>query len=200
VIGRLLAWWERSECADDMTMLLLTASDGVSSFDDGPVRRASAALSGCALSVGTAEGATWVAVRGHATWKDAAVLRATCVAAFDANRSVVVDLTCCTMLDSTLLGTLHELVVRAEPRLSLHLRGVSDEIRGVFEELAMTKVLSTIAPGKRTAPASMVDLHPEGDAGQTLVLHAHELLAGLSETNAEQFQPVIDALQCESLH
>ena len=201
VIGRLLAWWERSQCADDdMTMLLLTASDGVSSFDDSPVRRPSAALSGCALSVGTVEGATWVAVLGQATWKDAAVLRATCVAAFDANRSVVVDLTRCTMLDSTLLGTLHELVVRAEPRQSLHLQGVSDEIRSVFEELAMTKVLSTIASSPQTAPASMVALHPEGDAGQSLVLHAHELLAQLSGSNAEQFQPVIDALQREALH
>jgi len=46
----------------------------------------------------------------------------------------------------------------------------------------------------------MLPLRPEGDAAQHLILHAHELLAELSTNNAEQFQPVIDALQREAAH
>jgi hypothetical protein len=74
------------------------------------------------------------------------------------------------------------------------------EIRGLFEELAMTQVLASVAPGTEPVPPSMLPLRPEGDAAQHLILHAHELLAELSTNNAEQFQPVIDALQREAAH
>jgi serine phosphatase RsbU (regulator of sigma subunit) len=196
VVRSLLTWAARGEPAeDDVTLLLLTASSGASTFDLDPALPPRAAASSCAVSAGSVGGTTWVAVRGHATWKDAGVLRAACFDALDAQRSILVDLASCTMLDSTLLGTLHEIVVRAEPRHAVHVQGAGEPIRALFEELTMTQVLSTMAPDSRPAPAGMTDLRPEGDAAQALVLHAHELLAGLSPSNAEQFQPVVDALQ-----
>jgi phosphoserine phosphatase RsbU/P len=201
MIDRLLKYFERSECADDdMTLLLLTASSGVSTFDVDDVEAPRDVPRDCALSVGSSDGTRWVVVRGQATWKDAAVLRATCMEALGAEHEVVIDLSCCTMLDSTVLGTLHELVVRAEPHRSLRVQGASDAIHGLFEELAMTKVLESIAPSSQPWPAGMIDLRPEGDAAQSLVLHAHELLAELSASNAEQFQPVVDALRREAVH
>jgi anti-anti-sigma regulatory factor len=202
VVGRLLSWSGRSGGDDDdTTLLLLTAASGRSTFDDASCAATpTAAPANCALSVGLAEGATWVAVQGGATWKDAAVLRATCTEAIDSGRTVVVDLARCTSLDSTLLGTLHELVVRAESRRSLCIQGASQEILGLFEELAMRLVLSCVSPSVRPTPAGMRALRPEGDSAQHLVLHAHELLAELSAGNAEQFQPVIDALHREAAH
>jgi DNA-binding NtrC family response regulator len=124
--------------------------------------------------------ALWIVVTGAGT--------------FDEGHSVVVDRAACTMLDSTMLGTLHELVVRAEPRASLRVQSADENIRGLFEELAMTQVLTALAPNPRSVPATMIDLHAHGDDAQSLVLHAHELLADLSAKNAAQFQPVIDAL------
>jgi hypothetical protein len=59
-----------------------------------------------ALSIGSTDGTTWVVVQGRASWKDATALRDTCLEALDAGRSVVVALAACTMLDSTVLGTL----------------------------------------------------------------------------------------------
>jgi hypothetical protein len=88
--------------------------------------------------------------------------------------------------------------VRAGPRRSLRVQGVSEEIRGLFEELAMTQVLAAVAASARAPPAGLVDLRPEGDSAQHLVLHAHELLAELSPSNGEQFRPVIEALQREA--
>jgi anti-anti-sigma regulatory factor len=201
MIDRLLTRFEASEYADDdTTLLLLTASSGVSTFDGDAADPPRDVPRNCALSVGSSEGTRWVVVRGQATWKDAAVLRAKCMEALDAECHVVIDLASCTMLDSTLLGTLHELVARAEPDRSLRVQGASNAIRGLFEELAMTKVLASIAPTAEPWPAGMIDLRPEGDAGQGLVLHAHELLAELSASNAEQFQPVVDALLRETTH
>jgi phosphoserine phosphatase RsbU/P len=201
VIGRLLTFFERSEGADDdMTLLLLSASSGASSFDVDEAAPPRTVPKDCALSVGSSEGTRWVVVKGEAIWKDAAVLRATCMEALDAEHDVVIDLARCTMLDSTLLGTLHELVVRAEPHRSLRVQGASKPILGLFEELAMTRVLASIAPSSQPSPATMTDLRPEGDADPSLVLHAHELLAELSASNAEQFQPVVDALRRETVH
>ena len=64
---------------DDVTLLLLTARSGVSTFDAGPVAKRPTPSSHSALSVGSSEDTTWVLIRGRATWKDAAVLRDTCI-------------------------------------------------------------------------------------------------------------------------
>ncbi len=201
VVARLVGWSCRAATEDDTTLVLLTASGGASTFDDHPAAPPDvAAAESCGLSVGSTPEQTWIAVQGPATWKDAAVMRATCVEALDAGRGVVVDLARCTLLDSTVLGTLHEVVVRAEPRHAVHVQGASLEIRALFEELAMTQVLASVVAGTDPVPQGMLPLRPEGDAGKHLVQHAHELLAELSASNAEQFQPVIDALRREAAH
>jgi sigma-B regulation protein RsbU (phosphoserine phosphatase) len=199
VLDQLLTWSERGEHADDdMTLLLLTASRGVSTFDDERPTAKAVRTADCAVSTASSDGTTWVVVRGPATWKDAGALRDACMEALDASRAVVVDLSDCTMLDSTMLGTLHEIVVRAGPRASLQVQGVTEEIRGLFVELAMAQVIASLAPSPRPVPAVTCAPRSEGDATKGLVLHAHELLAELSASNAEQFQPVVDALRREA--
>jgi len=199
VIDHLLTWAAHDECAaaaDDMTLLLLTASPGVSSVDADHATTSLTAPINCSLSLGGDGTTTWAVVRGHATWKDAAVLREACIEAFDAGRHVIVDLAACTMLDSTMLGTLHELVVRAAAVGSLRIQSVDDKLRALFVELEMTQVLSAIAPCAQLPPARLVEprLPVNEAASLRIVLHAHELLAKLSPRNATQFQPVIDGL------
>ena len=204
VIDALLGWTERgAHDDDDMTLLLLSANAGASTLDADadPVPTPSTTPCDGTLSLGADERTTWVVVRGRVIWTDAAVLRETCIDALDAGRSVIVDLAACIMLDSTILGTLHELVVKAEPRGSFHLQHVDETIRGLFIELAMTQVLSSIALDARPAPVSLLEPRPESaPTTPGLVLHAHELLAELSAGNADVFQPVIEALRREADH
>jgi serine phosphatase RsbU (regulator of sigma subunit) len=215
---------------DDRTLLLVTARRGASTFDADRAAQPRAAPTDCSLSVGAAGSNAWIVVRGRATWQDAAALRGACIEALDAGQDVIVDLGASTMLDSTVLGTLHELVARADtrpstraqssvrekvildgallgalgeravgPKPSLRIQNVGEELRELFLELAMTQVLSAIAPCAKPAPAGMTELRTNGGvATQDLILHAHELLAELSAGNAEQFQPVVDALRRET--
>ena len=197
VIDSLLTWAEGADrdADDDVTLLLLTASTGVSMVDADRVVTANTAPTGGSLALGSDGETTWVVVRGRATWTDAATLREACIGALDAGRAVIIDLGACIMLDSTLLGTLHELVLRAEPRGSFHVQNASDKLRELFVELAMNQVLASISPGARPTPEVMIALQAKSDTSSDVVLQAHELLAALSPSNAEQFQPVIDALK-----
>jgi serine phosphatase RsbU (regulator of sigma subunit) len=192
-----LLTWTNDEHADDMTLLLLTANTGASTIDaDDHAHPRSIPPANCGISVGSEQHTTWVAVRGRVIWTDAAVLRDSCIEALDAGRGVIIDLASCISLDSTMLGTLHELVVRAASRGSLRLQNVGAPIGALFAELAMTDVLSDIMSNPRPTPANMVELRPKDDgAAVGLVLHAHELLAQLSASNAAQFQPVVDLLR-----
>ena len=109
---------------------------------------------------------------------------------------MVVNLASCQMLDSTMLGTLYEVVASDEPHPRVSIQNAGDELLGLFTELAMTRVLSAVTVSGRPAPDAMTDLHPKSDvATQALLLRAHELLAALSASNAAQFQPVVDALR-----
>jgi phosphoserine phosphatase RsbU/P len=199
VIVRLLAsTGPERDADDDRTLLLVTARSGVSTFDIDPAERRRSAPSDCPLWVGNDRTSTWIAIRGRATWKDAAVLRDTCVDALDAGRRVIVDLAACSMLDSTVLGTLHDVIVRTGPAGAIQIQAVSEGVHRLFAELAMTQVLSSIDPCPEAVPVTLRGLHTESVTAATgMVLRAHQLLAQLSVTNAAQFQPVVDALQSE---
>ena len=191
VIDHLLTWTERGErYDDDITILLVTAA---------PVKARPIAIPSkpdCALAVATEASTTWVAIRGRTSWKDAARLRDACLESLNAGQSLIIDLSSCIMLDSTMLGTLHEMVVRAATQGRLQLQNVDDKIRALFEELAMSQVIQTITPVARPTPTAMTELRPvDAPIAGSLILRAHELLAGLSPSNAEQFQPVVDSLR-----
>jgi anti-anti-sigma regulatory factor len=127
-----------------------------------------------------------------------AALRDACLQVLDAGRGAIIDLGACTMLDSTVLGTLHELVTRTQPCTWLRVQNVPEGIRRLFVELAMNQVTSSIVDHAQSLPAGMTVLHARGDPrAHGFLLHAHELLAELSPHNAEQFSPVIEALRRE---
>jgi sigma-B regulation protein RsbU (phosphoserine phosphatase) len=189
-------------CEDDTTLLLLTAESGASTVDADTVEVAGDTIAPTVpterpLRLGVVDDTTWIAVHGRAIWQVAPALRDACLQALAAGCKAVIDLGACTMLDSTVLGTLHELVSRGA-----RLQNVGDELRGLFIELTMTQVLSCVADRAEPLPARMTDVQIKGDAQtQSLILRAHELLAELSPHNAEEFAPVIEALRQEtSLH
>ena len=197
---------------DDVTMLLLTAGDGPSTLDHGAAPAAQTAPSptpllaspaaASAITVGTTTDATWVGVHGRGTWIQSAAFQKASIEAQRAGRTLVVDLLACTYLDSTFLGTLHELVGHADEP-PVRVQGVRPEVRHLFEELSMLRVLKHIASEDLPAPVSML---PAGETSEAAalsrrrILQAHELLVSLSERNRQQFQGVVDAMRADIQH
>src|SRR5207237_362307 len=116
----------------------------------------------CPITTVSADGTTWVAIQGRATWQYAAALREVCLGGLDAGRAVVLDLAACVMLDSTILGTLHELAGGRAG--TLRLQNVPEEIRRLFVELQLTQVLACIADAPWPLPGGMAPVEVRGDA------------------------------------
>jgi serine phosphatase RsbU (regulator of sigma subunit)/anti-anti-sigma regulatory factor len=196
-IDHILALTERSTaCEDDITLLLVTANAGASTIDTDRETMPPPPPAECVLRVGGGEERTWIALEGRATWKHAPALRDACLRALEGTRDVVVDLEACTSLDSTLLGTLHELVARTDAGRGFRLQNAGPDLRALFAELDMRRVLASIVDAPEPLPVAMVPIRVSVDAGaHALVLRAHELLAQLSPGNALEFGPVIEALR-----
>lgn len=182
---------------DDVTILLIDAHAGISWFDNGaavPVAAASAASrpEGAGVFYGEAEHAAYLALRGRATWTQCDAFHETAQAVLDEGHALVLDLSGCEYLDSTFLGTVHELVARGR----VILVGVMPAVRALFEELSMEQVLAHIRDDVPAAP-ELYALNSGNDpaAARKRVLRAHEALSALSERNQEEFRDVIQSLR-----
>jgi anti-anti-sigma regulatory factor len=151
--------------------------------------------------IGDDESRTAVCIRGRGMWTQSAAFHHECSAALDAQRPVMLDLTLCQSLDSTFLGTTHELAEQAERgQLEFRVQGVMPPVEKLFIELGMKAVLermvSTLLPlPRRMKP--LADAAPDPRTRALRVLRAHERLAGLSEENAREFDPLLEQLRQE---
>ncbi|HSV57703.1 MAG TPA: SpoIIE family protein phosphatase [Variovorax sp.] len=184
---------------DDVTILLIDAHAGASWFDNGAELPAAAASGaprpeGEVAFYGETENAAYLALRGRASWMHCDAFHETALAVLDGGRPLVLELSACEYMDSTCLGTVHELVARG----GVVLAGVAPAVRALFEELSMQQVLAAIREDIPAAP----ELYPLGTGGnqavmQRLILHAHEALSALSEHNREEFKGVVESLRGE---
>jgi len=183
---------------DDVTILLVDAHAGASWFDNGaesaPAADAHGGLrpEGDVVFYGETDHAAYLALRGRATWMHCDAFHETALTVLDAGRPLVLDLSGCEYMDSTCLGTVHELVARG----GVSLVGVGPAVRALFEELSMQQVLAAIRDDGPAAP----ELHALGArreqaATQKRILQAHEALSALSEHNREEFKDVVDSLR-----
>ena len=182
---------------DDVTILLIDAHAGISWFDNGAAVPAVAAAvaprpEGAGVFYGETELAAYLALRGRATWMQCDAFHETAQAVLDAGHALVLDLSGCEYLDSTFLGTIHELVGRGRVTLV----GVRPAVRALFEELSMDQVLAHI-PEDIPASPEFYALGTASDpaAARKRILRAHEALSALSEHNHEEFRDVIQALR-----
>ena len=115
--------------------------------------------------------------------------------------AVSLDLTLCEHLDSTFLGTIHELVEHADRKdVELRLQGVMPPVEDLFREVGMKRVMEHIVPVMLPLPSQMSPLVVEAQErrSQALrILKAHEGLATLSESNLREFDPLLEALRRE---
>jgi hypothetical protein len=186
---------------DDVTVLLLDARPGESLFDNGtgasaqahePSTRAAAE----SIFYGESEAGSFFVLRGRGTWLNADAFFETAIGLMEEGRAVYVDLGACSYLDSTFLGTLHELAMYAKGRAALRLQHVPATIRALFDEMDLQRVSGAIIDTARAVP----EVRPllGGAAAQDnaeRVLRAHEELAALSARNRERFTSVLNAMR-----
>ena len=186
--------------ADDVTLLLLDVGVGPSRFDNGSARSGAGVAprppsSSDVVFYGETEDATHLALRGRATWTQCDAFYETACAIIGVGRPLVLDLSECEYLDSTFLGTMHELTAHSE----VCIEGVKPEVRSLFEELHMDRVLECIGTGGGPAP----ELRPlirggvDPRSGKLRILRAHEALSELSGENRSRFQDVVESMRAD---
>ncbi len=191
---------------DDLTALLLELGEGASILDNAMPEPAGvparpAAWEVCEILVGQEEGRSILSLRGRCTWSCSAIFHQVGMEAIEAGRGLRLDLTLCSHLDSTFLGTIHELCESAErANVEFRLEGVMPPLEELFQELEMKRVLDHVVPFTLPLPRRMEPLpSAAGDrqAPGRRMLRAHEVLATLSEHNRREFDPLLDSLRRE---
>lgn len=197
---------DAEEDRDDITLVLIDAREGACHFDNGSTNGASAKRS-AALSAkapvifyGETDECNCFSIRGRGTWTQCDAFHEVACGMLDAGRRLVLELSSCEYLDSTFLGTIHELVCRSEERGhgNLQLQAVPARIREMFEELSMERVLAHMGANGSHTPSEMHPLSTgTSDDGRLRVLRAHEALAALSARNRDKFLAVVETIRTE---
>jgi sigma-B regulation protein RsbU (phosphoserine phosphatase) len=191
---------------DDVTLIVLDAAPGSSALDNGELLNAPAAptpisLMRAGVLVGGGDEQLALCIRGRGDWTQSAAFHRECAAAIEAQRRVMLDLTLCHHLDSTFLGTIHELAERAEKQhREFRIQGVMPPVEKLFIELGMKSVLERMVSTLLPLPLDMkllADTAPDPQARALRVLRAHQDLAALNERNAREFDPLLERLRRE---
>ena len=187
---------------DDITMLLLERAEGDSHFDDAapPQERhqPEPPTTQPLLLKGGEAGHAFISIAGSVTWLCSQAWLDCANTLLTQCGKLTVDLGSCEHMDSTCLGTMHEIVTSHADAVDV--QGVSAGVRKLFEELSMTSVLEHISSEERPLPAEMaaidtINLSPQQQGAR--ILSAHETLASLSMKNREQFRAVVNSLRAD---
>ncbi len=188
---------------DDLTAVLLTAGLNTSSIDNGEPAQAAphtALPSDAAVMIGTGPEDTMISVAGRGTWMHCAALHEAWGEIKQHGGGVTFDLSLCDRLDSTFLGTLQELCERADrEKVPLRIQGPLPEVRRLFHELGMQRVIDHFSSTMQPLPSRMRPLATcmNDHLNRERMLLAHQALAGLSESNRQEFGQLIDHLRAE---
>jgi serine phosphatase RsbU (regulator of sigma subunit)/anti-anti-sigma regulatory factor len=182
--------------ADDITVLVFSARSGNSSFDNGEqgrVRRSTPSLSPeqAVVFYGESDDQYYLGLGRRATWThcDAFIEAAHSILA--EHHRLIIDLSECDYLDSTFLGTMHELAGHEGVRL----QNVRPAVRELFEELSLDDVIARIdVQGATPLHLYELDSTSPDRANQSRVLRAHETLSAVNAQNRDRFRSVLDAL------
>ena len=192
---------------DDLTLLLLEASPGISRFDqrmnladeDMPTNFFDPSIS--RISQAEANGLTFLVLEGRMTWEYSQPFFDAVDVSIDRGFGVIVDLSKCIHMDSAVLGTLHELVESAQKNATgskVKIQDASNALVRTFAELGMHSVLRSIQMQSIEIPKTRTSVEASGGnlrRQQMRLLKAHEALASLNDTNRDQFALVVDDLR-----
>lgn len=203
LLTHITAGRERND-RDDVTLVLLNFEPGNNRFNEtGEGVRLTVTPEDTAseISYADTDQEIFFFFTGRITWTYAQTLFEQAMSMIDKRRHIVLDFTDCTHLDSTLLGTLHELATRAETAgVPFYVQRTSPDLIAAFEELSMHHLLGCVSrepvptPEKRHK-LNLIDVSLPRQ--QDRLLRAHETLAELNEANRAVFSGVIETLRSE---
>jgi len=189
-----------------VTIVMLTHGDRESRRDHGQTVQTHAPSYSprrynAEILVGRDVSRTYMSIHGKATWIESAAFYDECGGHIKAGHDMLLDFALCMCIDSTFLGTIHELTDRAE-RANVELRpqSVLPPVVSLFEELGMKRVIEHIVSTLLPLPGEMSTMEATDQSKHSQakrVLQAHERLAELGERNREQFHPLIEQLRKE---
>jgi anti-sigma B factor antagonist len=159
------------------------------------------------IFTGRADGQVWLRIDGRGSHQNACELKAAVQQQIESQggQRVIVDLSFCTGMDSTFMGTLRCIssrldgaggalhVIHAAGRNSELLRGL-----GLDQMFTVDDQDEHLAPGTRAPELAPLHAAPSGKQERTAVcLESHEALAAVDEKNAAKFRDVIDLMRGE---
>ena len=186
----------RASPDDDVTLVILRLEEGPSRLQILPrPERHHAPARSAELVRGTVGDTTVLGLHGRCTLTLASPLDREGRAAIG-HGSLAVGLGSCSHLDSTMLGTLHELVRQAAVAgRHISLYGVHPEVEALFRELGMARVLGAVTPVGLPEPPDSRPVPLSGRLERDRVLRAHMALSELTPENREAFREVVEALR-----
>ncbi|HEX2958959.1 MAG TPA: SpoIIE family protein phosphatase [Chitinispirillaceae bacterium] len=198
-----------SDLADDVTMLLLELSPGLSRMENllqsaqQPLQ-AETEQNQCKIGVGGSQQGLFVQLYGRVVWTCAVSFHEVCTNAITEAKengvSLFLDLKYCRHLDSTILGTIHELVAQAETwETPMYLQNLSPRVFTLFKELGMEKVIKHIIAPPEQLPSHMTlqNISEDTALSPQRILHAHETLSAMNAHNRSQFGILVKSLRQE---
>ena len=194
------------EDRDDITMILLERNEGISRFNasdkmekqEATPEPAVPSTSHLQMLQGSNDNGSVMTIAGSGNWMASTDFYECANRLLKRKHRLTIDLGACEHLDSTFLGTLHEIAM-SNPQ-AVRLQRVPENIKALFEELDMSGLIELISVLAEPTPDRMQPLRSAekdvGEQGQR-VLRSHEILATLSDENQERFRGVVEALKAD---
>lgn len=191
---------------DDITLLLLEVSDAPSSPDNGspkPAREVRDLLSSQSgkVLIGSSPEGTALTIQGRITWTLCPTFLERCQNELELKHPLLLDMSLCSYLDSTSLGTIQEVADLAQQSGTLlRIHGLQPDVKKLFEELEMKRVLEKTAKGDLVLPGNMTPLAAstmDERQNRSRILRAHETLSSLGESNRRKFAGLVEFLKEE---
>ncbi len=151
------------------------------------------------ILVGEHEGTVVFLIRGKGTQLNSHLLKQYLLECLEQNKTLFqIDLTSCTYMDSTFLGTLAGLSskVRARASTLIQILNPTDRIMVMLENLGIESLFQITR--QTVQPGNMLELEAgqvSKEAKSQEMLEAHEKLSEISPANAAKFRDIVTLLR-----
>lgn len=162
------------------------------------------------ISVGVFDGFSWIRCEGKGSFLNSSILKSFADQRLAAGeRSLVVDLSACTGMDSTFMGTLAGIAARLsalDEGGTLQIAEPGERNRRSLEDLGLDFLMDIDPPaaswrGSIDTIRAALDAPPTGPLPRPQqarhVLEAHQTLSDLNPENAREFEGVVKTLERE---
>lgn len=200
---QLAEFCEGRQRADDITLLVLGMEPQripLSKPEEKPTRPVGSGRAGVKVLTARHDNRVFISICGMGSWRESQQILSLCDDARKAGeRSIILDLSGCTHLDSTFLGVLHNTVTSFDndPACRFEIQSVPDNLLREMSELGLTSVLLHFRHEPVPLPDSMLTVEagrPAEEEMGRLLLWAHEALVEADPSNADRFATVLKVL------